>query len=139
AADRRDAFETRGDVDAVAEQIAVTLDHVADGDADAEIHLPAGWIGHVARAQAFLDIDGAAHRFDRAGEFREHGVACGVEDAAAGAGDEIVHHTAIGREPPQRLLFVLREQPAVAGNVSGKNGRDLSFHWNPATKPEAGP
>ena len=41
AADFGEPFETRGDVDAVAEQVAVAFDHVADGDADAKAHLPA--------------------------------------------------------------------------------------------------
>ena len=42
--------------------------HVADCDADAEIHLPARRIGEVAGAQALLDVDRAAHRLDRARE-----------------------------------------------------------------------
>src|SRR4029077_9475287 len=86
AADRRDAFQARCYVDAVAEQIAVALDHVADGDADAKTHLPAGRIGHVAGAQAFLDVDRAAYRLDGARKFGEHGVARGIEDPAARAG-----------------------------------------------------
>ena len=128
AADFGQAFETRRDVDAVAEQIAVALDHVADGDADAKAHLPAGRIGHVAGAQAFLDVDRAAHRFDRAGKFGQHRIAGGVENAAAGLGDEIVGDGSIGSQTPQRLLFVLGDQPAVAGNIGRKNRRDLAFH-----------
>jgi hypothetical protein len=80
AADFGETLEARGDIDAIAEQVAVALDHVADGDADAKAHLPAGGIRHVARAQAFLDIDRAAHGFDGAGEFSENGVAGGVEN-----------------------------------------------------------
>ena len=128
AADRRDAFQPRRDVDAVAEQVAVALDHIADRDSDAEIHLPAGRIGHIARAQALLNIDRAAHRFDRAREFGQHGVACGIEDAAAGAGDEIVHHRPVGCEAPQRLFFVLGDEPAIACDIGGKNRRDFPFH-----------
>ena len=128
AADLGEPFETRGDVDAVAEQIAVALDHVADGDADAEGHLPARRIGHVAGPQAFLDVDGAAHGFDRARKFGEHRVARRVEDAAARLGDEVVGDGTIGGETPQRLLFVLGHQPGIAGNISRKNRRDLAFH-----------
>ena len=132
AADRRDALQARRDVHAVAEQIAVALDHVADGDADAEAHLPAGRIGHVAGAQAFLDVDGAAHRLDGAGKFGEHGVARGIENPPAGARDEVVHHRAIGGEPPQRLLLVFGDELAVAGDVGSENGRDFSIHRTPA-------
>ena len=136
ATDRRDALQPRRDVDAVAEQIAVALDHVADGDADTEAHLPAGRIGHVARAQAFLDVDGATHRLDGAGKFGEHGVARGIENPPAGTRDEIVHHRAIGGEPPQRLLLVFGDELAVAGDVGSENGRDFSIHRTPAASPQ---
>ena len=128
AADLGEALEARGDVDAVAEQVAVALDHVADGDADAEGHLPARRIGHVAGSQAFLDVDRAAYRFDRARKFSEHGVARRVEDAPACLGDEVIRDGTIRGETPQRLLLVLGHQPGVAGNISRKNCRDLAFH-----------
>ena len=118
----------RGDVDAIAQEVAVALDHVADRDADAKGHLPAGRIGHVAGTQALLDIDRAAHGFDRARKFGEHGVASGIENAAAALGDEIVGHLTVGRQATQRLLFVLGNQSAVAGNIGRKNRCDLAFH-----------
>jgi hypothetical protein len=123
AADFGDPLQARGDVDAVAEQIAITLDHVADGDADAKAHLPARLIRKVPGTQAFLDVDRATHRFDRARKFREHGIACGVENPPIRLGDEVVDHGAIGGETPQRFLFVLGDQPRVAGNIGGENRR----------------
>ena len=39
---------------------------------------------------------------------------------------------AIGCQTPQRFLFVLGHQPAVAGNIGRKNRRDLAFHERPA-------
>ena len=111
AADLGQPLEPGGDVDAVTEQIAVALDHVADGDADAERHLPARRIGHVAGSQDLLDVDRAAHRIDRARKFREHGIARGVEDASVRLCDEIVDDFAIGGQTPQRLLLVFRDQP----------------------------
>ena len=104
----------------------------------AEIHLAAGRIGQIPGAQTFLNVDGAANRFDRTGEFGEHCVARGVEYPSAGAGDKIVHDAAIGCEPPQRLFFILGNKPAVTSNVSGKNGRDFSFHRKSAAMPQAG-
>ena len=59
AADLGEALQSGCDVDAVAQQVAVALDHVADGDADAKAHVTAGRIRHVARAQALLDVDRA--------------------------------------------------------------------------------
>jgi hypothetical protein len=128
AADFGEALEARRDVDAIAEQIAVAFDHVTDGDADAETHMAARRIGHVAGAQAFLDVDRAAHRFDGAGKLGQHRIARGVENAAAGLGDEFVGDGAIGSEPPQRLLFILANQPAVSGDIGSKNRRYLAFH-----------
>ena len=132
APDFRKTLEARGDVDAIAQQVAVALDHITDRDADAKRHLPARRIRHVSGAQAFLDIDRAAHGFDSAREFGEHGVAGSIENTAAAFGNEIVGHLTIGREPPQRLLFVLGNQAAVAGNIGRKNRRDLAFHKTPA-------
>ncbi len=139
AADFGEALEARRDVDAIAEQITVTLDHVANRDADAETHVAARWIGHVAGAQAFLDIDRAAHGFDRAGKLRQHRIAGGVENAAAGLGDEIVDDGTIGSEPPQRLLFILGYQPAVTGNIGSKNRRYLALHEGLSPKPRFKP
>jgi hypothetical protein len=85
-------------------------------------------ICHVAGAQAFLDVDGASHRFDGAWKFGENGVAGGVENTAAGFRDEIVGDGTVGRQTTQRLLFVLGHQTAVAGNIGRKNRRDLAFH-----------
>ena len=98
AADLGEALQSGCDVDAVAQQVAVALDHVADGDADAKGHLPARRIGHVAGTETLLNIDRAAHRFDRAREFGEHGVSSGIENAAAALGDEIVGHLTVGRQ-----------------------------------------
>ncbi len=128
AADFGETFKPCCDVDAIAEQVAIALDHVADGDTDTKTHLPAGRIGHVPGAQAFLDVDRAAHRFNRAGKFRQNGVTGGVENPATGPGDEVVGDGSIGSETPQRFLFILGNQPAVAGNIGRKNRRYLALH-----------
>jgi len=51
----------------------------------------------------------------------------GIEDAAAISGDEVVGHLPIGCETPQRFLFVLGNQPAVAGNIGRKIAAILRF------------
>lgn len=116
------------DVDAIAKQVAIAFNHVAYGDADTKTHLAAGGIRHVPGAQAFLDVDRASHGFDSARKFGKNSVTGGVENTSAGFGDEIVRYLSVGREPPQRFLFVLRDQPAVAGNIGRKNRRDLALH-----------
>src|SRR4029077_9805073 len=46
----------------------------------------------------------------------------------AGTRDEIVHHRAVGGEPPQRLLLVFGDELAVAGNIGSEDGRDFPVH-----------
>ncbi len=128
AADLGETLETRRDIDPIAKQVAIALHHVADGDADAKAHLTARGVRHIPGAQAFLDIDRASHRLDGTWKFGKNGVAGGIEDAAAISGDEVVGHLPIGCETPQRLLFVLGNQPGVAGNIGRKNRRDLALH-----------
>src|ERR1700757_1463687 len=93
-----------------------------------KIHLPARRIGHVARAQALLDVDCTAHGFHRAREFREHGIACSVEDPPTCFRNEIVRDGAVGGQTSQRLFLVLGYQPRIAGNIGGKDRGNLPFH-----------
>src|SRR5206468_1995545 len=92
------------------EQIAVALDDIADGDADAVAHLPVRRKIPVPGSQALLDVDRAAHGLDGARKLREHRISGGIEDAAAGASDEVVHDLTIGCQTPQRLFFILGDQ-----------------------------
>ena len=81
------AFEPRRDVDAVAEDVAVLDDDVADIDADAELDAPLRRHVGVALGHPALHLDGAAHRIDDAGELDQQAVAGGLDDAAAVLGD----------------------------------------------------
>ena len=62
------AFEPRRDVDAVAEDVVVLDDDVAQVDADAELDALVGRDAGVALGHLALHLDGAAHRVDDAGE-----------------------------------------------------------------------
>ena len=60
-------LQSRGDIDAVAHQIAVALlDHVAQMDADAKFDAPVGRDTGVALDHALLHFDGAVHGVDDA-------------------------------------------------------------------------
>src|SRR5436190_23575720 len=74
-------FQAGRDVDTVAQKVALALHHVADGDADTKIHLPACWIRKIAGAQTLLDIDRTAHGIDGAWKLGQHSVAGSIEDA----------------------------------------------------------
>ena len=71
----RDALQPRGDIDAVAHQIAVRLlDHVAEMDADAKFDALVGRDLGVALDHRPLDFDGAIHCVDHAAEFNDTAV-----------------------------------------------------------------
>ena len=70
------AFEARGDVNAVAVKCAVVFgDHVAQIEADTEMHLPVFGELTVAAGKLLLNIDRRAQRFHRTGELGQQVVA----------------------------------------------------------------
>src|SRR5271165_5229857 len=76
-----DPLEPRGDIDAVAHQIAVRLfDHVAEMDADAEFDAAIVRHARVAFGHAVLYFDRAAHRVDHAAELDQRPVAGALDD-----------------------------------------------------------
>jgi len=64
-------LQPRGNVDAVAEDILAIDDDVAEIDADAEVDAAIGRQVGVTLGHRALDLDGAAHGIDDAGEFDE--------------------------------------------------------------------
>ena len=83
-----DALQPRGDVDAVAHQIAVALlDDVAEMDADAKLDALVGRDARVALDHGVLHFDRAAHRVDDAAELDDAAVAGALDDAAVMHGD----------------------------------------------------
>ena len=83
-----DPFQSCGDVDPIAHQIAVAFfDDVAQMDADPEFYAALGRQAGVALDQAVLHFDGAAHRVDHAAEFDEAAVAGALDDAPMMGGD----------------------------------------------------
>ena len=82
-AGRTNAFEPRGDIDAVPHEIAVgLLDHIAEMDADAKFDAFFGRQARVALDHAVLYLDRAAHRVDHAAELDDRAVAGALDDAA---------------------------------------------------------
>jgi hypothetical protein len=77
-----DAFQARGDIDAIAHQIAVAfLDHVAEMNADAKLDAPFRRQTRVALNHAVLHFDCAAHGVDHAAELDDRAVAGALNDA----------------------------------------------------------
>ena len=123
-----DAFQSRGDIDAVAHQVAVALlDDVAEMNADAELDAALGRQAGVALDQALLHFDGAAHGVDHAAELDENAVAGALDDAPMvrvdGGIDQIA---AQPPEPRQGAILVRAGEPAVADHIRDQNRRDFS-------------
>ena len=111
AAGFRHDFEPRGDVDAVAEDVVVLDDDVAEVDADAEDEAPRRAACPVAPRHASLEVDGAAHRVDDALEFDQHAVAGGLDDAALAL-------AIAGSISSRRSVFSRASVPASSASIS---------------------
>ena len=131
------AFKTRGDVDAVAHQVAVALlDHIAEMDADPELDATLGRQASVALDHAVLHLDGAADGIDHAAELDEDAVAGPLDDAAVMQGDGRVDQIAAERpQPRKRPLLVGTGKLAVSGYIRRKNGCEFPGlrHGSPFT------
>ena len=127
AAGLGDPFEPRRDIDPVAEQVGAAHHDVAEIDADAVAQLPIVRLQQIARARGFLEIDGAAHRLDRAGELGQHAVAAGAEDAPVMPGDDVVDDLAEIAERADRPVLVVGGQARVADDVGDEDGGKLAL------------
>ena len=127
AAGLRQALQAGGDVDAVAEEIAVLEDHVAQIDADAEadalvlrrVRLP---LGH-----ALLDQHGALHGVDHAAELAQRAIAHELDDAAVVLGDQRLDEAlAVVLETLDRSGLVALHQARIADHIGRENGSEAS-------------
>jgi hypothetical protein len=101
-----DTFQPRGDINAVAHQIAVAfLDDVADVDPDTEFDPLFSWHTGVALDHRALDFDGAAHFVDDAAELDDDAVAGARNDPPMVERDGRVNKVAA--EPPQTRQSLL--------------------------------
>ena len=108
-----DTFQSRGDIDAVAHQVAVALlDNVAQMDADAELDAALGRKAGVALDHAVLHLDGAAHGVDNASELDEDAVARPLDDAAVMQGDGGVDQIAAERSQPRKRPLLVGSRQA---------------------------
>jgi hypothetical protein len=124
AASFGNGFQPRGNVDAVAEDVALVDDDVADVNPDAQFDAPVGGFVRIALRHSALLLDGAAGGVHGAAEFDQDAVAGAFDDTAAMLGDHRLQQVAtMGVEPGQRAFLVGPHQPAVAGDIPGENGR----------------
>jgi hypothetical protein len=122
------ALQSRGDIDAVAHEVAVALlDHVAEMNADAKLDALLGRQAGVALDHFLLHLDRAAHRVDHAAELDDRAVAGALDDAAAMGGyrgvDEIAAQAAKTR---QGTILVGAGEPAISDDISDQDRREFA-------------
>ena len=122
-----DPLQPRGDVDAVAHQIAVALlDDVAQMNADAKFDALVGRDARVALDHGVLHFERAAHRVDDAAELDDAAVAGALDDAAVVHGDCGIDQIAAQRaQSRQGSIFVRAGQPAITDHIRDQNRRNL--------------
>ena len=137
-----DAFQSRGDIDAIAHQVAVRLlDHVAEVNAnskhDAALRRKAG----VALDHAVLHLNGAADGVHNAAEFDQRPIACALDDATVMHGDGRVDEVAAERpQAGQGAILVRAGKPAEADDIRGKDGGKFpALGHSPAAPTKIGP
>jgi hypothetical protein len=125
---RGDALQPRGDIDAVAHQVAVAfLDHVAEMDADAKFDALVRRDSSVALDHRPLDFNGAVHRVDDTPELDNASVAGALNDPAMMDRDGRVDQVAAQRpEPRQNPVLVGSGKPRIADDVGHQDRRELS-------------
>jgi hypothetical protein len=90
-------FQPRRDIDAIAEDVVVVDDDVAEIDADAKLDAALARDTVIAQRHLALQFDRAAHRIDDAREFDQEPVAGGLDDAPAMLGDFRISELAVDR------------------------------------------
>ena len=114
-----DAFESRGDIDAVAHQIAVALLHdVAEVNADPKIDAAILRHARVALDHGVLHFDRATHGVDDAAEFDDRAVAGALDDPSVMHRDRRVDEIAAQRpQPRQDAILVRPGEPAITDHI----------------------
>ena len=110
AAGLAQGLDARGDVHAVAVDVAAVDHDVAEVDADAVAHALRLRAVRLMGGELLLHLDGALHPLDDARELRDQGVAPGVHHAAVVALDERRHGGARSAQVGERAGFVRAHQ-----------------------------
>ena len=113
------AFEARGDIDAVAHQIAVgLLDDIPEVNADAKFDALFEPDARVAVDHGVLHFECATHGIDHAAELDDAAVAGALDNPAVMHGDRWIDQIATQRaQPRQGSIFVRAREPAVADHI----------------------
>ena len=111
-----------GDVDAIAEDLIIIVDHVTEVDADTKLHTPLGLDRGIAFDHLPLNGHRALDRVQHAGELGQDAVAGGIDDTSAEVANHRQDHRLMALEVAHRARFVRTHQRAIAGNICRQDG-----------------
>src|SRR6516164_6004325 len=129
-------FQPRRDIDAVAINIVVVEDDVAEIDPDAELDAPRLPDLGVALGHPLLQLDRTAHRVDDAGKLDQQPVAGGLDDTPPMLFDLGIRDLTADRlQRGERPFLVRPHQPRIAGDIGGKDRGETAGLAHPSGKP----
>ncbi len=125
----RDALKAGGDVDAIAENIIVVDDDVADMNANAKFD-PAvqGHVG-ILRSHIALNLDRASRCVHRTGEFNQYAIPRCLDNSASMLDDlGIEKSLSESLQLAERALFIGAHEPTITGDIRRQYSRQSPFH-----------
>src|SRR5262249_20543616 len=129
AARLRNAFKTGGDIDAIAKDVVVIDNDVADVNADAKFNALGRRHRGILLHHGTLHLNGASGGIDRTSELDQHAIAGRLDDPPAMRGDGgIEQGLSRGLEASQYAFFVSTHQAAISGDIRRQNRRKPPFH-----------
>src|SRR5262249_33536763 len=126
-----ETLQPRGDIDALAINLIALDHHIAEIDADAELHPPLQRQFRILVPQRALNRNGAINRLDHTSEFGQNTIAGRVDQASAMVLDKAIYDFAIGRQSTQRRPFILTHETAIAVNVGAQDSGELTLRDSP--------
>src|SRR5215468_1385816 len=124
----RQGFETRRDVDAVAIDVFVINDDIANVQANPKLNTPLWRNLHIALGHLPLDIDSTAYGVDDTGKLDKYAVTRRLNNAPAVFRDlGIDDRASVALECGQCAFFIQAHQPRIARDVRRKNGRKAAL------------
>jgi len=127
-AGRGDAFESRRDIHAVAEDVALVVDDVARVHADAKHGAVGGPEALIALGRRLLQHRRAFHRLHDRREFREEAVAHGLHDLSMVQDEMRLKRAEMPLYGLESSDLVALRHSAVTNDVRGKNCGESPFH-----------
>ena len=118
---RRNALQTRSDVDTIAHQVAVAfLNNVSQMNADPELDATVLRYSGVALHHSVLHLDSAAHGIHHAPELDQRPVPRALDHAPVVHGDGRIDQVAAQcPQPRQGAIFVFAGEPTISDHVCG--------------------